>query len=148
MLLNVLDSWFILGKLGAFNTLNLQLSNSFESGASFFSYDVTELESSLPAMFHEMEQPEFHPSAALGRFWVNIGTCDEIAFDMLINALNNFSREYVGIREVQVGGAAMAGWDAPARMSAFQRDAEATQTINDSIQEDLRQIYPEENTFQ
>lgn len=59
MLSSVLDAWFILGKLGSFNTVNLQLSNSFEHSASFFEYDDSQLDTSLPAAFHEMEQPEF-----------------------------------------------------------------------------------------
>jgi len=120
--------------------VNLQLSNSFETSASYFNYDESELDTSLPAMFHEMEQPEFRGS--VGRFWINMGTCDEIALDLLINALNNFSREYVGIRQVQVGGQSMQGWRAPPKASAFTGEADAARAINDSIKEDLNKIYP------
>eukprot|EP00216_Chloropicon_sp_CCMP2111_P006488 CAMPEP_0198239992 /NCGR_PEP_ID=MMETSP1446-20131203/5240_1 /TAXON_ID=1461542 ORGANISM="Unidentified sp, Strain CCMP2111" /NCGR_SAMPLE_ID=MMETSP1446 /ASSEMBLY_ACC=CAM_ASM_001112 /LENGTH=260 /DNA_ID=CAMNT_0043922671 /DNA_START=51 /DNA_END=833 /DNA_ORIENTATION=+ len=119
MLQNVLESWFILGKLGSFNALNLQLSDSYESGPSFFNYDVSELESSLPAMFHELREAEFEGS--LGRTWVNMGTCDEIALDMLINALHNFSRECCSIRELTIGGQSVSGWQAPKIRSVFDQ---------------------------
>ncbi|QDZ19443.1 DUF3531 domain-containing protein [Chloropicon primus] len=144
MLASVLDAWFVLGKLGSFNTVNLQISNSFEHSTSFFQYDESCLDTSLPAMFHEMEEPEF--SGRNGRFWVNLGTCDEIALDLLINALHNFSNEYVSIRTLQIGGKSLAsgtldGWEAPARPTPFKQNADQVREINESIADDLSRIY-------
>jgi hypothetical protein len=33
-----------------------------------------------------------------------MGTSDELAFDILLNALRTFSREHVAIRTIQIGG--------------------------------------------
>jgi len=148
MLSSVLDAWFVLGRLGSFNTANLQLSNSFEHSASHFAYDESALDSSLPATFHEMEEPEF--SGRSCRFWCNLGTCDEIAIDLLLNALHNFSCEYVGIRRVQVGGAGLAAedalggvWRAPTRPGPFGREREEMDGIAESIRDDLGAIFGE-----
>ena len=35
---------------------------------------------------------------------LDMGTSDELALDVLINALSNFSREQLGIRQLVVGG--------------------------------------------
>jgi len=144
MLANVLDSWFILGKLGSFNTLNLQLNNNYNTNVSFFNYDESELESSLPAAFHEMEQPEYQDH--VGRFWVDLGTCDELAIDVLINALHNFSREYVSIRELQIGGLARGPWTAPKKANLFQQ--EAAKGIQESILQDLDKIFQDQGQEQ
>lgn len=34
------------------------------------------------------------------RFWVDMGTADEMALDILINALAQFSQEYFGIQKL------------------------------------------------
>ena len=38
------------------------------------------------------------------RFWVDMGTADELALDVLINSLAQFSREYAGIARAVIGG--------------------------------------------
>ena len=98
-------------------------------------------------MFHEMEEPEFR--GRLGRFWANLGTCDEIALDLLINAMHNFSNEYVSVRTLQIGGRALQSegaeeWVAPARPSPFKQEADSAREISESIADDLSKIFGED----
>lgn len=97
----VFDSWFFLGKLGAFNAENLQVQ---EVGLdiSYMDYDVAEGDRSLVSLMHNMGEVEYE--GVWARCWFDLGTTDAIALDMLINALQQFSREYVAIEEVIVGG--------------------------------------------
>ena len=49
------------------------------------------------------------------RFWVDMGTADEMALDVLINAMSHFSQEYSGIRTL--GEGACCGCPAPREVS-------------------------------
>ena len=42
--------------------------------------------------------------------WANLGAADDLALDVLLNALQGFSTEYVSIKAVQVGGSEFRGW--------------------------------------
>lgn len=97
----VFDSWFVLGKLGGFNAENLQ---AHEAGAelSWTSYDHDDAERALPALMHNLTA--FSYQAEWGRCWVDLGTSDAIALDVLINALSQLDRDVVEIVELVIGG--------------------------------------------
>ncbi len=97
----VLNAWFSLGQLGGFNASNLQASEA-DPDLSNLLYDTDNLEGSLMALMHNMGDIEYE--GTLGRCWFDLGTSDALALDVLINALAQFSREYVEIEELQIGG--------------------------------------------
>ena len=51
---------------------------------------------------HNMGEVEYRGIWA--RCWFDLGTSDAIALDVLINALRQFSREYVAITSLIIGG--------------------------------------------
>ena len=112
MLQEVLNSWFMLGRLGAYNSSNLQVL--YSDGASRgFEYEISEEgEEPLSSTMHDMGELECQGPWV--RFWVDMGTSDEMGFDILINALTTFSREHVGIRQIIFGGA-NDDWGIPAK---------------------------------
>ena len=81
----IFDSWYVIGRLGGFNAENLQVH---EEGAdiSWISYDNDDARSVIPALMHNMGQLEYQDSWA--RCWVDLGTSDSVALDVLINALH------------------------------------------------------------
>jgi hypothetical protein len=95
------NSWFFLGKLGGFNAENMQIQ---ETGIdiSYMNYDSERTESSLMALMHNMA--DFQYEGTWGRCWFDLGTSDLIALDVLLNALNQLSKEYVPIKQVIIGG--------------------------------------------
>jgi hypothetical protein len=95
------DSWFFLAKLGGFNAENLQ---AHEAGAdlSWLPYDAEAAERALPALMHNMAQLEYKDD--WGRCWVDLGTSDAIALDVLINTLARLNRDVVEIAELVIGG--------------------------------------------
>lgn len=97
----VFNSWFYLGKLGGFNAENLQVT---EAGVevSYLEYDRAAAENCLMAPMHNMA--DFQYLGAWGRCWLDLGTSDPIALDVLINALLQLSREYVPLRQFVIGG--------------------------------------------
>ena len=99
----VINSWFMLGRLGAYNSSNLQVLYSSNGAGNELEYDVNEATSSgLVSSMHDMGTLE--TNGPWVRFWCDLGTSDELALDILMNALISFSREHVGIRQVLVGG--------------------------------------------
>ncbi len=97
----VFDSWFFLGKLGGFNAENLQVQ---EVGLeiSYLQYDEDVGDQSLMALMHNMGDIEYEGTWA--RCWFDLGTSDAIALDVLINALRQFSQDYVSIEKLIIGG--------------------------------------------
>ncbi|HYW20021.1 MAG TPA: DUF3531 family protein [Nodularia sp. (in: cyanobacteria)] len=97
----VFNSWFYLGKLGAFNAENLQVQ---ETGLeiSYMNYDPEGYDKSLLALMHNMGEFEYEGQWA--RCWFDMGTADAIALDILINALKQLNQEYVTIEELYIGG--------------------------------------------
>lgn len=115
----VLNSWFLLGKLGGFNAENLQVQ---ETGLdiSYTQYDEELADSSLMALMHNMSEVEYEGNWA--RCWFDLGTSDAIALDVLINALKQFSKDYVTIERLIVGGE-NPDWRIPAsKRSSFAED--------------------------
>ncbi len=97
----VFNSWFYLGKLGGFNAENLQVQ---EQGLdiSYMNYDEQMADNSLMALMHNMGEFEYEGTWA--RCWLDLGTSDAIALDVLINALKQLSQEYVNIDRLYIGG--------------------------------------------
>ena len=97
----VFDSWYVLGRLGGFNAQNLQ-SHEEGSDISFMSYSDENAKSAIPSLMHNIGQLEYEGSWS--RCWVDLGTCDALAIDVLINALSQIDRDIVEIKEVFIGG--------------------------------------------
>lgn len=103
----VFRSWYLLGRLGAFNSLNLQISKS--PADQGLSYNEKEVEGVLPAYFHNVGTLEFQDN--LGRLWMDLGTADALALDIFINSFAVVSSEHVGIKELTFGGKRLGDWD-------------------------------------
>lgn len=97
----VFDSWFFLGKLGAFNAENLQVQDAGME-ISYIPYQTPDHRDTLVSLMHNMGEVEYE--GVWARCWFDLGTADAIALDMLINTLNQFSEEYVVIEEMAIGG--------------------------------------------
>ncbi|NEP01962.1 MAG: DUF3531 family protein [Symploca sp. SIO2E9] len=97
----VFNSWFLLGKLGGFDAENLQVQ---EVGVdiSYMEYRDQVADSSLMALMHN--KSEFEYLGTWGRCWFDLGTSDAIALDVLINSLQQLSKEYVEIESLFIGG--------------------------------------------
>ena len=127
----VLTAWFMLGRLGAFNSSNLQLSQG--QGIAQKEYDVTQLASASTSVFHDFSPrsdlddgrggvlPITTDDGALeiqgswARAWVNCGTADELAFDVLLNALATLASEEVPALSKVVVGGELPWWPVPKR---------------------------------
>jgi hypothetical protein len=97
----VFNSWFYLGKLGAFNAENLQVQDTGIE-ISYMDYDTDGANSIMMAPMHNMA--EFQYEGTWGRCWFDLGTSDLIGLDILINALSQLSKEYVTIKTLIIGG--------------------------------------------
>ena len=97
----LLDSWFYLGKLGGFNAENL-LVQDVGVEISYMEYDRGNLDNALMSPMHNMGQIEY--LGVWGRCWFDLGTSDLIALDVLINAMNQMSQEFVQIDKLIIGG--------------------------------------------
>lgn len=99
--LEVFSSWFFLGKLGAFNAENLQVQDE-GLDIGHMDYDEQRADHSLMAVMHNMGEFEYQDTWA--RCWFDLGTSDAIALDVLLNALERLSLEYVNIERLYIGG--------------------------------------------
>jgi hypothetical protein len=97
----VFNAWFFLGKLGGFNAENLQVQDE-GLDLSYMDYDMDVAASSFQALMHNMGDVEYEGTWA--RCWFDLGTSDAIALDVLVNAVQQFSRDYVQIAQMLVGG--------------------------------------------
>jgi hypothetical protein len=95
----VFESWFYLGKLGAFNAENLQIQ---DAGLDLNYLDYGENTGSLMALMHNMGNFEYE--GYWGRCWFDLGTSDAIALDILLNALVQFSKDFVYLERIFIGG--------------------------------------------
>ena len=96
------DSWFFLGKLGGFNAENLQTHEQEGAELSWMSYDPEVAASAMPALMHNMGGIEYQGCWA--RCWVDLGTSDAFALDVLINTLRQLDNDVVEIDELLIGG--------------------------------------------
>tara|TARA_Y100001970_G_scaffold294298_1_gene450034 strand:- start:4761 stop:5207 length:447 start_codon:yes stop_codon:yes gene_type:complete len=97
----IFDSWYVIGRLGGFNSENLQ-TNEEGSDISWFSYNNEILDTALPSLMHNLGQMEYLEK--WGRCWVDFGTSGAIALDVLINSFYQASKDFVGIEEMLIGG--------------------------------------------
>ncbi len=95
------DSWYVLGRLGGFNSSNLQ-ANEAGVDLSWMNYIQEDESSILPALMHNLGQLEYNNE--WGRCWVDLGTSDPLAIDILINSLNQVDSDFVEIEELFIGG--------------------------------------------
>lgn len=95
------NSWFFLGKLGGFNAENLQVQDTGVE-ISYMEYDTEVSSNAFMSPMHNMSSFEY--LGTWGRCWFDLGTSDLIAIDILINSLNQLSKEYVTIRKLIIGG--------------------------------------------
>ncbi|URD92486.1 hypothetical protein MUK42_00054 [Musa troglodytarum] len=104
---SVIQSWYVMGRLGAFNSSNLQLANSSMDYNP--SYDSDKAVQTMSSSFHDIGDVEFQDN--WGRVWVDLGTSDFFAVDVLLNCLTVLSSEYLGIQQVVFGGRRMGDWE-------------------------------------
>ncbi len=97
----VLDSWYVIGRMGGFNSANLQV-NEANSDLNQFNYDNDHSESVIPALMHNIGHLEYDGKWA--RCWIDFGTSDSIAIDILINTLLQLDSDIVQLEEMYVGG--------------------------------------------
>ncbi|CAK8533826.1 unnamed protein product [Lathyrus sativus] len=104
---SVIQAWYVMGRIGAFNSSNLQISNlSMEYDPL---YDSDKGFKVMPSSFHDISDVEFQDN--WGRVWVDLGTADYFAIDVLLNCLNGLSSEYLGIQQIVFGGRSMGDWE-------------------------------------
>jgi hypothetical protein len=112
----VFSSWFFLGKLGGFNAENLQVQD-MGLEISYMVYDDLQADDALMAVMHNMGEVEFESNWA--RCWFDLGTSDALALDVLVNALQQFSKDYVELNSLIIGG---ENEDWPINTSAQQQE--------------------------
>ncbi|KAF9611206.1 hypothetical protein IFM89_027520 [Coptis chinensis] len=103
---SVIQSWYVMGRLGAFNSSNLQLANSSMEHNPI--YDADKGFKVMPSSFHDIGDVEFQDN--WGRVWVDLGTSDIFAVDVLLNCLTVLSSEYLGIQQMVLVGR-MGDWE-------------------------------------
>ena len=97
----IFDSWYVLGRLGGFNAESLQVHEEGDE-LSWMSYETEEATGVMPALMHNMGQMEYEQNWA--RCWIDLGTSDGIALDVLINALRQLDSDVVQLEELLIGG--------------------------------------------
>ncbi|MCO5606005.1 hypothetical protein L7F22_060192 [Adiantum nelumboides] len=104
---STLRSWYVLGCLGGYNSCNIQVTRiPVNERLSYKEYVEDDL---LPTRFINVGELEFQNN--WGRFWVDLGTSDPLALDVLVNAFANISSDHVGIKELTFGGKDVGGWN-------------------------------------
>ncbi|GIL89598.1 hypothetical protein Vretimale_1838 [Volvox reticuliferus] len=122
LLEGILKSWFAVGKLGGYNSQNLQVYQNADDDQSFFEYDNDELEAGetrMASYVHDIGEVEYQGNWA--RVWIDMGTADELALDVLINTLVGFSTEMCGLKSVLLGGS-NEDWPVPDEEPEFGPD--------------------------
>ncbi|WP_320676733.1 DUF3531 family protein [Prochlorococcus sp. MIT 1300] len=97
----IFDSWYVLGRLGGFNAENLQAHHEGIE-ISGMAYDNNEANKAMPALMHNIGELEYQRNWA--RCWVDLGTSDAMAIDVLINSLIQVDESVVQLKQVCVGG--------------------------------------------
>ena len=64
--------------------------------------DGDEAERAMPALMHNMGEMEYQ--GAWARCWLDLGTSDAVALDVLINTLRQLSADVVEVEELVIGG--------------------------------------------
>ena len=97
----ILDSWFLLGKLGGFNAENLQVQDTGVD-LNYLDYNQKNADQTMMALMHNMGEIEYN--GVWLRCWFDLGTSDAFSLDVLINAMQQLSEEYVFIEKLIIGG--------------------------------------------
>ncbi|KAM0938246.1 hypothetical protein DsansV1_C23g0176231 [Dioscorea sansibarensis] len=107
LICDTIRSWFIIGRLGGCNSMNMQLSEApLENKRP--SYDPIYGANVTPTTFYNIGDLEIQDN--LARIWVDIGTTEPLLLDVLINALFNISSDFVGIKQLVFGGSEFENW--------------------------------------
>ncbi|RMZ56535.1 hypothetical protein APUTEX25_001382, partial [Auxenochlorella protothecoides] len=116
MVQEVVNSWYLLGRLGAYNASSMHVLYASQYDLSHMRYgedeEDEEVVGSAPAAMADMADLEVKGNWL--RFWVDLGTADELALDILINALRALSLDHLGIKTLVIGGV-NEGWPVPDR---------------------------------
>ncbi|KAF3784300.1 hypothetical protein EJ110_NYTH30471 [Nymphaea thermarum] len=72
-------------------------------------YDADKGATVMPSSFHDISDVEFQDN--WGRVWVDLGTSDYFAIDVLLNCFTVLSSEYLGIQQVVFGGQKIGDWE-------------------------------------
>lgn len=104
---HVIQAWYVMGRLGAYNSFNLQLANASMEYNPL--YDSDKGSKVMPSSFHDISDVEFQDN--WGRVWVDLGTTDFFSIDVLLNCLTVLNSEYLGIQQVVFGGRRMGDWE-------------------------------------
>ncbi|KAE9592742.1 hypothetical protein Lal_00028905 [Lupinus albus] len=106
LICDTIRAWHIIGRLGGCNSMNMQLSQSpMEKRPS---YDYIQGANVTPTTFYNIGDLEVQDN--LARIWVDIGTSEPVLLDVLINALTQISSDFVGIKQVMIGGDEFENW--------------------------------------
>merc|ERR1712124_185061 len=97
-----IKAYYIVGILGGYNSLNLQMFFTEEIKHNYPYDETKKLPNPMPAYLHELGKIEY--SGAWGRFKIDMGTTDELAFDILINILIGFSLNLTQLENIVIGG--------------------------------------------
>ncbi len=97
----VLDSWYVLGRMGGFNSQNLQV-NEQGNDLSWMTYDNEQAKAVIPSLMHNLGEIEYQNEWS--RFWVDFGTSDPVAIDVLINIMMRLDEDIVQLEELVIGG--------------------------------------------
>ncbi|MBA0799023.1 hypothetical protein Gohar_009559 [Gossypium harknessii] len=104
---SVIQSWYVMGRLGAFNSSNLQVGNASMEYDPL--YDADKGFNVMPSSFHDISDVEFQDN--WGRVWVDLGTSDFLSIDVLLNCMTVLSADYLGIQQIVLGGRQMGDWE-------------------------------------
>ncbi|KAJ0251656.1 Uncharacterized protein HA466_0125850 [Hirschfeldia incana] len=106
LITDTIRSWHILGRLGGYNSMNMQLSQAPVDKRP--NYDAILGANIEPTTFYNIGDLEVQENVA--RIWLDIGTSEPLILDVLINALTQISSDYVGIKKVVFGGSEFESW--------------------------------------
>ncbi|CAF2147986.1 hypothetical protein HID58_000749 [Brassica napus] len=106
LITDAIRSWHILGRLGGYNSMNMQLSQAPVDKRP--NYDAILGANIEPTTFYNIGDLEVQDNVA--RIWLDIGTSEPLILDVLINALTQISSDYVGIKKVVFGGSEFENW--------------------------------------
>ncbi|KAF8097738.1 hypothetical protein N665_0281s0003 [Sinapis alba] len=106
LITDTIRSWHVLGRLGGYNSMNMQLSQAPVDKRP--NYDAILGANIEPTTFYNIGDLEVQDNVA--RIWLDIGTSEPLILDVLINALTQISSDYVGIKKVVFGGSEFENW--------------------------------------
>lgn len=106
----IVRSWFILGKLGAYDGFRLPAHNhagalqhlNYNANGNSENNNNSSSISLATSHFHQLGDMQY--KGRWCRIWVDIGNADNLCFDILINALRQFSHQFVAIKQCYIGG--------------------------------------------